>query len=108
MGIDYMILGRNIKYYRNQKKLTQEQLAERVNLSLGFISQVERGVTSMSLDTLVDVCNSLDCSAGDILDNVQISSERKPSEDFLALYEQLSKKDQTLFYHMLKAYIDHL
>ena len=108
MGIDYALLGKNIKYYRNQKKMTQEQLAEQVNLSLGFISQVERGVTSMSLDTLVDVCNSLDCSAGDILEHVQIRPEPNQSKDFLALLEQLPKRDQTLFYHMLKAYLDHL
>ena len=108
MGIDYALLGKNIKYYRNQKKMTQEQLAEQVNLSLGFISQVERGVTSMSLDTLVDVCNSLDCSAGDILEHVQIRPEPNQSKDFLALLEQLPKRDQTLFYHMLKAYVDHL
>lgn len=108
MGIDYALLGKNIKYYRNQKKMTQEQLAKQVNLSLGFISQVERGVTSMSLDTLVDVCNSLDCSAGDILEHVQIRPEPNQSKDFLALLEQLPKRDQTLFYHMLKAYVDHL
>ena len=28
MGVDYQILGKNIKYYRKQKKLTQEQMAE--------------------------------------------------------------------------------
>lgn len=108
MGIDYVLLGKNIKYYRKQKKLTQEQLAEQIGLSIGFISQVERGITSMSLDTLIDVCNSLDCSAGEILEHVQVNAEHKQSEDFLALLNQLPTKDQTLFYHMLKAYVDHL
>lgn len=108
MGIDYIALGKNIKYYRKQKKLTQEQLAEQVNLSLGFISQVERGVTSMSLDTLIDICNSLDCSPGEILENIQSCSKHKFSNDLLTLYEQLPKRDQSLFYHMMKAYVDHL
>ena len=108
MMIDYMILGKNIKYYRKLKRLTQEQLAEQLDLSLGFISQVERGVTKMSLDTLIDLCDSLDCSAGDILDNAQAGSSNKQTNDFLALYERLPQRDQALFYHMLKAYVDHL
>ena len=108
MMIDYMILGKNIKYYRKLKRLTQEQLAEQLDLSLGFISQVERGVTKMSLDPLIDLCDSLDCSAGDILDNAQAGSSNKQTNDFLALYEQLPQRDQALFYHMLKAYVDHL
>ena len=60
MMIDYMILGKNIKYYRKLKRLTQEQLAEQLDLSLGFISQVERGVTKMSLDTLIDLFDTLE------------------------------------------------
>jgi len=108
VGINYKILGKNIKYYRKQKNLTQEQMAESLELSVGFISQVERGIAKMSLDTLIDLCDILDCSAGDILDSAQINCRDKLSEDLLSLYEQIPKKDQTLFYYMLKAYVDHL
>lgn len=108
MGINYVLLGKNIKYYRKQKKMTQEELAEKVGLSIGFISQVERGITRMSLDTLIDICNSLDCSAGDILDHVQANPRPAQSEDVLALFNQLPQRDQSLFFHMLKAYTEHL
>ena len=107
MMIDYTILGKKIKYYRKLKKLTQEQLAEELDLSLGFTSQVERGVTKMSLDTLIDLCDSLGCSVGDILEHAQVGFKNKSTNDFLTLYEQLPQRDQTLFYHMLKAYVDH-
>lgn len=108
VGINYKILGKNIKYYRKQKSLTQEQVAESLELSVGFISQVERGIAKMSLDTLIDLCDFLDCSAGDILDSAHLNCRDKLSEDLLSLYEQIPKKDQTLFYYMLKAYVDHL
>lgn len=108
MGIDYKILGKNIKYYRKQKNLTQEQLAECLELSVGFISQVERGIAKMSLDTLIELCDFLDCSAGDILNSAHTDCRDKLADDLLAIYEQLPKRDQTLFYHMLKAYVDHL
>lgn len=108
MGIDYKILGKNIKYYRKQKNLTQEQMAEALELSVGFVSQVERGIAKMSLDTLVELCDLLECSAGDILNSAHTNCRDRISEDLLALYEQLPKRDQILFYHMLKSYVDHL
>lgn len=108
VGINYKILGKNIKYYRKQNNLTQEQMAESLELSVGFISQVERGIAKMSLDTLIDLCDLLNCSAGDLLNSAHTEYRDKLSGDLLTLYEQIPKKDQTLFYYMLKAYVDHL
>jgi len=48
VGINYKILGKNIKYYRKQKNLTQEQMAESLELPVGFISQLERGIATVS------------------------------------------------------------
>lgn len=106
--VDYKILGKNIKFYRKAKKLTQEQLAEQLEFSLGFISQVERGVTKMSLDTLVAICDRLDCSPGDIIGHSKTDRYDMVSNDFLLLYEKLPRRDQKLFYHMLKAYVEHM
>ncbi len=61
MGIDYGTLGRNIYFYRKKKMLTQEELAEQTGLSVGFISQLERGITKPSIDTLSDICDFLEC-----------------------------------------------
>ena len=108
MGIDYGKLGKNIKHYRKQKKLTQEQLAEKLELSVGFISQIERGITKMSLDTLIEICDTLDCSARDLLDNSQTNYDSNSSNDFFAIYEKLPKRDQNIIYHMIQAYIEHM
>lgn len=108
MVLNHKILGANIKYYRKRKNLTQEQLAESLELSVGFISQVERGVTKMSIDTLIDICEFLECSAGELLDNVQAMQYEDDGGNFLALYGKLPKRDKMLFYHMLKAYVENL
>ena len=52
-------IGEKIKRMRIQKNLTQEELANRCELSKGFISQVERELTSPSIATLVDILESL-------------------------------------------------
>lgn len=58
MGM-FMQIGNKIKDLRIQKGLTQEELAGRSELSKGFISQLERDLTSPSIATLVDILQCL-------------------------------------------------
>ena len=54
-----MDIGDRIRRLRLQRGLTQEELADRCELSKGFISLVERDLTSPSIATLVDILESL-------------------------------------------------
>ena len=54
-----MNIGNKLKELRVQKGLTQEELADRAELSKGFISQLERDLTSPSIATLVDILQVL-------------------------------------------------
>ncbi|MBQ0041724.1 MAG: cupin domain-containing protein [Lachnospiraceae bacterium] len=54
-----MNIGNKIKQLRMQLGLTQEELADRAELSKGFISQLERDLTSPSIATLVDILQCL-------------------------------------------------
>lgn len=54
-----MKIGEKIKELRVLKSLTQEELADRAELSKGFISQLERDLTSPSIATLVDILQCL-------------------------------------------------
>jgi|GEM_PF-1627152 len=54
-----MDIGHRIKELRIQKNLTQEELADRCELTKGFISQVERDHTSPSIATLMDILQCL-------------------------------------------------
>ncbi len=55
-----MKIGERIRNLRHLSSLTQEELAERAGLTKGFISQVERDKTSISLDSLVQILDALD------------------------------------------------
>ena len=54
-----MEIGKKIRELRMRQGLTQEELANRSELSKGFISQLENDVTSPSIATLVDVLTCL-------------------------------------------------
>lgn len=54
-----MKIGHKLKELRSAKGLTQEELADRAELSKGFISQLERDIASPSIATLVDILQCL-------------------------------------------------
>lgn len=61
MNIDYGRIGMRIKSRRKNLRITQEQLAEKLSVSVGYVSQVERGVTKISLDLLAQISSILQC-----------------------------------------------
>ncbi|MCD7784449.1 MAG: helix-turn-helix domain-containing protein [Oscillospiraceae bacterium] len=67
MITNYVTFGQRIGYLRRQRGLSQEELAERVNLSREFISMVENNKMGLGVDSLVNIANSLGVSADDIL-----------------------------------------
>ncbi len=58
--IDGSSIGERIRMLRQAKGLTQEELGSRADLTKGFISQVERNLTSLSVESLIGILDALD------------------------------------------------
>lgn len=88
-----MKIGAKIKELRVQKSLTQEELADRAELSKGFISQLERDITSPSIATLVDLLQCLGTNLEEFFTNT--TSEQvvfKKSDYFEKVDNELDNK----------------
>ena len=68
MKIDYRKLGKRLKEQRKKQGVTQEKLAEYVNLSVSHLSHIENGNEKTSLQTIVNIANVLNVSLDDLLD----------------------------------------
>lgn len=77
-----MKIGEKIKRLRVEKNLTQEELANRCELSKGFISQVERDLTSPSIATLVDILESLGTNLKDFFNEIEEEKIVFTKDDF--------------------------
>lgn len=62
----YVSLGRNIKKYRNKAGLTQQNLADKVGISLNFMGKIEVAFSKPSIDTLVDIANTLNVTVSQL------------------------------------------
>ncbi len=59
MSALYKDIGGRISALRRENQLTQAELAEQLDISIKHLSEVERGITCLSLDKLVTVCSIL-------------------------------------------------
>ncbi len=67
MNVDYIDIGQRIRKLRISKDITQEQLAEKVNVGTTHISHIETGNTIPSLKLFIAIINALDASADELL-----------------------------------------
>lgn len=65
--MDYVLLGKRVRIRRKVLELTQEELAEKINVCTSFIGHIERGTRKLSVETLYDLCKALDTSADFLL-----------------------------------------
>lgn len=76
MDLDYKGIGKRVRIARIRAELTQEQLAERADLSATHMSNIETGNSKLSLPMLVALANALGVSADELLcDSVVHSGE---------------------------------
>lgn len=109
-------IGERCRQARDASGYTQEQLAEKIEVSTQFLSDAERGVTGMSVSTIIKLCTVLAVSTDFILLG-QKRNDSHNDEDALSIFsriQRLSPQEKELVeeavnlmiksFHMPKAY----
>lgn len=104
--MDQKAIGKRIKSAREKKGLTQEQLAEQVNLSPMHISVIERGNKLPRLETLINIANVLDVSADTLLQDVVNNQIKLHTSEASNLIAQLSREDQRRVLAALHSFVE--
>ena len=102
MKTDYVLIGERIKFWRQQRGVTQEQLAEMVALTPGFISLIEIGKKRASLETLLSSCRALNITLNDLLVGNQIIHDTDYNAEFSELAVKLNESERHLVFEIIK------
>lgn len=98
-------IGEQVRAAREQAKLTQEQFAERIEVSPQYISDLERGIVGISISTLKRLCLTLGISSDQIL------FANRPNNNVDAVAEKckrLSPKQFSILSDIIDKYIEAL
>ncbi|MBT9777445.1 helix-turn-helix domain-containing protein [Clostridium sp. MCC353] len=88
-----MDIGAKVKELRTLKGLTQEELADRAELSKGFISQLERDLTSPSIATLMDILQCLGTTLGEFFNETAEEQIVFGKQDYFEKYDAELKNE---------------
>ena len=107
MALDYSIIGERIRKARLENNITQEKLAEELDVSIAFVSRIECGTTHINLKRLSQICNILNIKEVVILNGNNVSSDNYLSKEFNELFLNCSKDTQKLIYDIAKIIIEN-
>ena len=102
-SINSISIGQKIKALRVKRGMSQSDLSELIDKSPTYISYIENGVKSMSLETFVSIANALGCSADELLaDNIQYE-KRYVSSELMITLEGCTQYEQVVILDMIYA-----
>ena len=85
MELDYKAIGKRIKIARIKADLTQERLAEMVEISPTHMSNIETGTTRVSLTAIVSLANALSVTVDDLLCDSVVKSKVQFEKDIAGI-----------------------
>lgn len=101
--VDYVALGRRMKLKRREMKMSQEEMAKAVQISMSFYGNIERGKRIPSIDTLVAIANVLDVGTDYLLaESVTAAYAQRSPEELRLLRRYLREKVAELDYSGLQ------
>lgn len=106
MALDYNVIGSRIRQARLAKNMTQEDLSEQIDISVAFLSRVERGNSHLNLKRLNQICGILDVSEGYLLNGAASDSDYYLDKEFSDLLKKCSPEKQKLIYEVAKTIVE--
>ena len=101
--MDQVAIGARIKAARERVHLTQEQLAEIIDISPTHMSVIERGVKTPKLDTFVRIASALGVSTDALLQDVVVPANESILAELSVRIGRLPQKDQERILNAIRA-----
>ena len=101
--MDYYKIGQRIRKIRKAHGMSQEELAERVDISTTHMSHLETGTTKLSLPVLVDIATVLEVKTDDLLNCNSAAATSSALEDIAAVLDRCTATESKVIADIVRA-----
>lgn len=98
-------IGNKFQEYRLKNNLTQNQVADLTGLEPRHISQIERGLSKGSIDTLLKLCNAYKITPDVILYDLLDDNLKKDISIYEEKFKKLTKRDKESILHFMDYFL---
>ena len=108
MKVNYALIGLRIKENRQLKNLTQEELAELIEITPGYISLLDTGRKKPSLETLLSISKVFNITLSELLTGNQIVLDTDYNREIASLISKCNEDERRLMYEIMRTICDVL
>lgn len=102
MGDTAAKFGQRIRYFRKEKRLSQEQLAELCELHPTYIGQLERGEKNPTIETMLQLCKGLQLTPERLFENFPAENNQSVPQRAYNLFLQIPPEKQQAMLELLE------
>ena len=99
--------GKLLRKYRLESNYTQEEVSELTGLAPRYISQLERGLTLGSIDTLIKLCNAYKITPNHLLGGFLDVPEQSTTYNSIAGYNKLNSYNKKIIDELIKVLLSN-
>ena len=102
------LVGQRIKEVRAERKIAQSVLAEKCNISVSYMSHIERGTKNASAEVLIRIANALDTTVDVFLTGVQMKDTGSYENEISRLMKGCSQYEKRILYEIITSLLKSL
>ena len=102
MKVNYELIGKRIKENRQRRNLTQEMLAELVEMSHGYMSLIETGRKKARLETLLSISKALNVTLDELLTGNQIVLDTDYNREISELMSGCNEYERRMMFEIMR------
>lgn len=105
MNINFSNIGKRIELTRIENKITQKQISENLGISMNYITNLEKGKINKELQKFIKICDFLNISIYDVLNEEDKNIIRYMNKDLYELIIKCNIEKEQLIYNMVRLLI---
>lgn len=102
----FLRVGKKVRLYRKARKLTQEELGERLQIDYSYLGRIERGEVNITIETLNKIANALNIAPSQLLEDDKHDCKDKSKTAILEKIDttllSLSSKELEVLHRLIK------
>lgn len=106
LTIDYKLIGKRIKAKRKELNITQEQLADKINMTTFYVSKIENGKATPTLETFAHIAYCLDLDLAYLITGTSTLEKQYYVNELNKICSHATKEQLNLIIKLAKAVLD--
>ena len=104
--LDYKVIGQRIRRERIKRNLKQEEIANKMKVSIAFYSRIETGTSHINLKRVMEISSLFNIPVGELLEGTSKTTEKYLVNEFETILSKCSAKQKKFVYKVAELVIE--